>query len=105
MVDIKKLLIKILGKLPSIVVDTVSTGSFNIAANNVRETTISIAKTGYTPLGIMGYNLSGSGVSFCFPYHLYLDGNTAYYAFRNNSNGQVTGVTLKLYVLYIKWGG
>ena len=105
MLDVKKLLTKIMSKLPSIIVATVSTGSFNIAANNVIETTVSIAKTGYTPLGIMGYNITGSGVSFCFPYHLYLDGNTVHYAFRNRNTSQATGVVLKLYVLYIKWGG
>lgn len=105
MLNVKKALTKIMGRLPSITVETVSTSSFNIATNNAVETTISIAKTGYTPLGIIGYNLTGSGVSFCCPYHLYSSGNTAYYAFRNNGNGQVSVTRLDLYVLYLKLGG
>lgn len=95
----------LLNKIPALTVGTVSVGSFTIAANNVKESTISVAKSGHTPVGIMGFNVEGSGVSYCAPYHLYLSGNTAYYAFRNNSNGQVSVTNLRLLVLYAKLGG
>lgn len=104
MLNAKALLGKILNNFP-IAVDVVSRSSFNIAANNVAETTINVEKSGYTPIGVIGWNLIGSGVSYVVPYHLFTDTTKAYYGFRNNSNGQVSVTRLDLYVLYLKLGG
>lgn len=104
MLNAKALLGKILNNFP-IAVDVVSRSNFNVAANNAVETTISIEKSGYTPIGVIGWNLTGSGVSYLAPYHLFTSGTTAYYAFRNNNNVQVSVTRLDLYVLYLKLGG
>ena len=84
----------------ALLVDSKTTPSFNIAANNVAETSLDVSKTGYTPLCVVGYNPTGSGVSYLIPYHVYLSGNSVYYAFRNNNNTQRTGITITFYVLY-----
>ena len=105
MLDVKKLLTKIMGKLPTIVVDTKQVTGVNIAANNVAESSVSAAKTGFTAIAVVGFMTSGSGVSYLIPYHLYVDNNTVYYAFRNNNNSARSNLTFTFYVLYIKWGG
>ena len=105
MLNVKKTLTKLMNNLPFLAVESKSTGSFTIAANNTAETSLSVAKTGYTPLAVVGFNLQGSGVSFCTPYHIYLSGSSVYYAFRNYSNGQASVSSASFYVLYLKLGG
>ena len=95
---------KITNKLPTFVVEEVSSSSSNVAANAASESSFSVAKTGYTPLGIVGFNYGGSGVSFLSIYRMRLTGTTAYYAVRNLNNSQATGITVTFNVLYVKWG-
>lgn len=94
---------KITNKLPTFVVEEVSSSSFNVAANAAAESSFSVAKTGYTPLGIVGLNYGGTGVSFLSIYRMRLTGTTAYCAVRNLNNSQATGITLTFNVLYVKW--
>ena len=95
----------LLQRIPTIVSEEVTSVSFNIAANNAKEDSINIEKTGYTPIGIGGFNFGGSGVSFLAPYRIRLVGSLAYYGIRNYNNAQATGVTVTVRVLYVKRGG
>lgn len=91
---------KVIAQLP--IVEKLTTASFNISANNVVETTLNVEKVGYTPIGVVGYNPTGSGVSYLTPYHIYLNGNSVYYAFRNNNNSAANSIKVEFYVMYIK---
>ena len=41
----------------TIVVDTVRSQTFSISASGIKEITFSVTKTGYTPIGIAGWNI------------------------------------------------
>lgn len=95
---------KITGKLPTFVVEAVNSSSVNINANSASENSFSVAKSGYTPLGIVGYNVAGTGVSAIAPYRMRLIDSTAYYGVRNYGTAQATGVVVQVSVLYVKFG-
>ncbi|MCR5035256.1 MAG: hypothetical protein K6B42_07575 [Clostridia bacterium] len=95
----------LLQRIPTLISEEVTSGSFSIAANNVKEDSIDVAKTGYTPIGIEGFYFGGSGVSFLAPYRIRLVGSLAYYGIRNHNSSQATGITVTVRVLYIKLGG
>lgn len=104
MLDDKALLTKIMSKLPTLVVEVVNSSSVNINANSASENSFSVAKSGYTPLGIVGYNIAGSGISAVAPYRMRVIGSTAYYGVRNYGSGQATNVVVQASILYVKWG-
>lgn len=60
---------------------------------------ISIALNGYTPLGIVGYQTSGSGSTYANVKSVYLSGTTAIANIRNLGNSTYTW-TFTVYVLY-----
>jgi hypothetical protein len=95
---------KITGKLPTFVVEVVNSTSVSINANSSSENSFSVAKSGYTPLGIVGYNIAGTGISAIAPYRMRLIGSTAYYGVRNYGTIQATGVTVQASILYVKFG-
>ena len=95
---------KITGKLPTFVVEAVNSSSVNINANSNSENSFSVAKSGYTPLGIVGYNIAGTGISAIAPYRMRLINSTAYYGVRNYGTAQATGVVVQASVLYVKFG-
>ena len=104
MLNTKKLFSKIMDKLPTFLVETRQVSNVTIAANNVVENTLSVSKSGYTTLGVVGHNVEGSGASYLFCYHLYTIGNTLYYAFRNDNSAARSGMKFTFYVLYLKFG-
>lgn len=104
MLDDKALLTKIMSKLPTLVVEVVNSNSVNINANSASESSFSVAKSGYTPLGIVGYNIAGTGISAVAPYRMRVIGSTAYYGVRNYGTGRATDVIVQASVLYVKWG-
>lgn len=104
MLNLKKALTKIMSKLPTFLVEVVNSSSVNINANSTSESSFSVAKSGYTPLGIVGYNIAGTGISAIAPYRIRLIDSTAYYGVRNYGTGQATGVTVQASILYVKWG-
>jgi hypothetical protein len=95
---------KITGKLPTFVVEVVNSTSVSINANSSSDNSFSVAKSGYTPLGIVGYNIAGTGISAIAPYRMRLIGSTAYYGVRNYGTIQATGVTVQASILYVKFG-
>lgn len=90
-------------KLGKLVVASASSSDFSMT--NYKELSFSVAKSGYTPLAIAGYIITGTGSSFIFPYVCRLDGSTAKvnlrkYNYESGDSATTNGVTL--YVLY-KW--
>lgn len=73
----------------SLTKETYNTGSF------------SVFKNGYTPLGVVGYEISGSRSNYMNLYRHYISGTTYYWAIRNNSSETVSD-TLTVYILYSK---
>ena len=95
--------------LPALVphVGTVS-DSYTLAANSfITGETVSAAKTGYVPVGILGFNQTGTGSTVCMPYAYYLNGSTITYSMRNVSTSTAASPTITFRVLYFpnSWFG
>lgn len=75
-----------------------------VPASFLAEGGIPCGETGYTPIGVVGWNLSNqsgqSGVSYVYPFELIIDGNYVYYQLRNTSSSE-RRVHLLVRVLYI----
>lgn len=75
-----------------------------IAASNLAEGSIPCGESGYTPIGVVGWNLSNqsgySGVSYVYPFTLIINGNYVYYQLRNTGSSE-RRVHLLVRVLYI----
>lgn len=87
----------------SISTDTVITDVFDVAANNYANGNISCTKSGYKAIGVVGYQVSGTGqtqISLSMM-HVSSDRTKVYYACRNHSDTQKS-ITLTFYVLYVK---
>lgn len=69
-------------------------------ANNTISGGQSVAKTGYTPIGVIGFNVGGSGSSYISLFRLYLNGSNLMYNFRNN-HGSVFNGSIKANILYM----
>ena len=61
---------------------------------------ISISKTGYTPIGIIGWDINGTNMSQISLSELYISGSNAHFYMRNHASSNAE-VTIKVYVLYI----
>lgn len=81
-------------------VDTVSLPIASVPANSGSgsDNTASATKTGYTPLGILGFNVTSSGL---MPFRLYMTSGTIRGRFRNITNSAISS-TATIYVLYAK---
>ena len=84
----------------------VAIDNWSVAASSSEDTTVSVAKTGYTPLGIVGWNFanatsSGTGRSLVYLTKLYLSGTTATISVRNSTT-TAAKVKLTIFVLYRK---
>ena len=77
----------------------ISPGS--VAANSTKFSSGSVARTGYTPVGISGYYLNGAaGLTV---YCIRLDGTDVQYGLRNpNSSASSSTATLAVQVMYVK---
>lgn len=71
-----------------------------ISGGSYGEVTVSATKTGYTPIGIIGYKITGTNVQNIVPYQMYLNGTTAIAKLRNVGSNSYTP-TVTFYVLYI----
>lgn len=85
---------------------TYPSGSASVAGSSSSgEKTISISKTGYTPVGIMGFSLSGDRTTFCILARAYINsaGTQIRYILRN-THATATGAnsTIQFYVLWVK---
>lgn len=91
---------------PIILKDSVYKDNILVGAGSVSGAqTVSAAKTGYTPIGILSHQIEnatdgGTNVAPCFPYTLEINGNNIQFNIRNTSN---TASKLKITfdVLYI----
>lgn len=91
-------------KIPSLsglfVVEVKTTGSITINANGSGEVTCNVAKTGYTPLGVVGW--VGSGTSYFCCSEAYLSGNTFHYFCVNQTSASHTLNNIQVRILYMK---
>lgn len=78
----------------------------SVAAGDFKDGSVSVAKTGYTPLGIVGYNFSnatsgGTGRTLVSLVKNYISGTTYTFCIKNLSNSAIK-VKLGIYILYRK---
>ena len=102
MLNNKELLTKMLEAL-NLAIDTADAtiGTTTHGANAV--STTDCTKTGYTPLGIIGYNwATGTRQNWFSPYRLYISGNTVNYSFLNAHATDSASGTVTFYILYMK---
>lgn len=84
-----------------LVTETVEvTNSEQIPANTVKQVLISIAKTGYTPVGIM--SVSGSGTTGLVLQEFYIYNNNAVIYFRNATSSAMSPTRFRATILYSK---
>ncbi len=76
--------------------------SLSVGHGNYKLTSKSVAKTGYTPLGIVGFRMGGAYQSFVNVYSSYLSGTTANFSLRNMHTTTDASVDLYATILYAK---
>lgn len=81
-------------------VATVESAALDIAAGGNASVTASAAKSGYTPIGIVGWTLPGSGSSYAAVFRCYLSGTTLNASIRSVGNAITS--TFRWVVLYRK---
>lgn len=83
---------------------SVKTVAVNCPANGIGEGYLNVAETGYTAIGVVGWNLSNrsgaTGVSYCYPFSMTVYSNQVRYQIKNTSSS-IRYVTLEVRVLYI----
>lgn len=90
------------------VVESVDTDNITAPAGNYKAFNINTAKTGYTPIGIVGWyldNATDSGIfnTYCFTIRLYLNAqNNVYWLVRNTSTTTDAKIKARAYILYVK---
>ena len=98
MLDVKKLIAKMLNAFNNAYI--VETKTLAVSLNNERykSYTLSVAKSGYTPMGLVGWS---TGTVDWMMSQCYISGNRAYvYVFRTAS--ATASATFTLHVLYRK---
>lgn len=86
-------------------VQTVEVDNVSVAANNIGWQNIDATLTGYTPVGVVGYEVSnasssGVGSSFAFVYCCRMNGTDVQIGWRN-TNSSASKVKVTVWVLYI----
>ena len=85
--------------IPALSVDTVASQSVSISGGGYQTVSVSASKPGFTPIGIVGYQITGSNSQNIEPYRMYLNGTNAEARLKNvGSNAYNPSVTF--YVLY-----
>ena len=84
--------------------DNISVPSGGTSNSGYADGTITVTKSGYTPVAVVGFSVvngssSGSNGAYCFPSKLYIRGNTVEYRIQNRRT-QAAVVKLTVYVLY-----
>lgn len=74
--------------------------NFSIPRGSTASGTVSVAKTGYTPIGVVGMNVSnasssGQSWSTTYCYGWYLSGTTVYFSF-----GNYNSITAKIKIIF-----
>lgn len=78
-----------------------TSSAVSVAASSYATATVDVSKSGYTPLGILQIDKTGSASGYCVPSNWSISGNTASVFLRNTSTSAAT-VTLSLTILYRK---
>ena len=87
-------------------IGTAQVDNISISANNVSGAkTANATKTGYTPVGVVGYEIgnastSGTNAAPCFPYIMKIDGNNVSFNIRNSSSS-ASKIKIVFHILYI----
>ena len=84
---------------------SVTTKQINIsslASGGVVDTSVSVARSGYTVIGVVGTSRGGTGNTQLNIGRMYTSGNTLYYSVRNLSSGSLSNVSMTYYILYRK---
>lgn len=95
----------LLNKIPTLVVESKESAKFSVSQGAATEGTFDIAKSGYEPVGVVGYITNGSGASYLAPYRMRIVGTTAYYGVRHYGTGTLSNMSITMHVLYVKLGG
>lgn len=91
------------GYCKALTVDSKSITISSVAVGNTDSGSVSAAKSGYTPIGIVGYTTgTDTGNSLFNVSRLYLDGSNIKYLVRNLHDSSSYGCTLTVRVLYVK---
>ena len=109
MLDIKVLLTKMLTRLNVVAVEHTIVTNMSVSSGSSNNTTKSVTKAGYYPLGVIGWRLvngSGSGGSYGLPHALRISSAsvgsaTVAYGFRA-VGGNVSNCTLYVTILWQK---
>lgn len=85
----------------------VATGNFSLNANaSANHYTISVARSGYTPIGVVGYNINykssdAADSRYANLWECFLNGNNVQYSVHNYRTKKIT-INVEFYVLYKK---
>lgn len=87
--------------------DVLIVDGLTVEHGNYNTTNKSVAKTGYTPIGIVGMHLAnattgGTYNTFVFPHSWYLSGTTAYFTLRNTHASTDAKIKITATILYAK---
>jgi len=94
-------------KYQPFVVDHVDIDDVEVAIGSYQSFTISTAKTGYTPIGIVQWYLNnatngGQYNTYCFTIRLYLNSSNNVYWLVRNMADYVAKIKARAYILYVK---
>ena len=89
------------------VVTQETTPAFNVAATGYTSGTLTVQKTGYYPVGVIGHQTNGSGSSFVSIVHEWFSSRTVgsgdvEWAVRGTRSTAISGMTLKFDILWVK---
>ena len=81
--------------------DIKTSSAVSVAASSYATATVDVSKSGYTPLGILQIDKTGTASGYCVPSNWSISSNTASVFLRNTSTSAAT-VTVSLTILYRK---
>jgi hypothetical protein len=81
---------------------TTAPSALSVSAGGFATASFSIAKSGYTPLGIVGITKSGTQYTTSVLLAYYISSSTAYVTWRNTATSTGASLTTTVYVLYKK---
>ena len=81
--------------------------NYTVAKSNVKYDTVSVAKTGYTPIGIVGMRIenatqSGTMNTYCVLHSFELQPSGVFFLIRNTNTTTDAVIKITAYILYVK---
>ena len=84
----------------TLIVEDITIGSsISISANSYTDRTISVYKSGYTPLGVVGVSIRGTGAALVTLSNYTISGNTLSYRLQSRRSSEAS-ISLAVTVLY-----